>query len=215
MIEELMIFLHLFWSLARASQDAFASRLELSPGLHFLLMFWLTSCSFSLLSRPIRQSVHYLSPGSLCCQPKERCPPKAMVLVRKTGFPGLFDGPPGHGERSPETNPRVQIGHATLFWDWCSVELSNEIVWVNIGLPGHQKSGVLTIFLLRAWPNALGEQCGFWKLWNMRCFLLNLVAVKAKVRKRTARKRKIINLYLLRVYLKAAGMLPNKNLAKH
>ena len=49
----------------------------------------------------------------------------------------------------------------------------------------------------------------------MRCFLLNLVAVKAKVRKRTARKRKIINLYLLRVYLKAAGMLPNKNLAKH
>lgn len=72
--------------------------------------------------------MHYLSPGSLCCQPKERCPPKAMVLVRKTGFPGLFDGPPGHGERSPETNPRVQIGHATLFWDCCSVELSNEIV---------------------------------------------------------------------------------------
>ena len=37
MIQELMIFLHLFWSLARASQDAFASRLELSPGLHFFV----------------------------------------------------------------------------------------------------------------------------------------------------------------------------------
>lgn len=43
---------------------------------------------------------------------------------------------------------------------------------------------------------------------------LDIEIVQRKARKRTARKKRMVDMFLLGVYMSAAGMLPNRTLPK-